>query len=277
MYSKLDIYSLFLNLYDLDSEPLDTVYLDQMSIAVVYFEILLSTKVYEDYCTAKRDKDEIAQNSIKKEYPNIEAMWIFWGDIFSFERWLDQEYYFAAWFLKGKNFNKFYPLVFHSVAVVFEGEEVVAEPNTVIVPIPRTHDIRVVSRILGRKLQNIVDLLEGKPGEFVVELKKQLEYSDFGSKKFEQTTDAMYWRNYLGMTPFQCILTAHRCNKPAWEDIKYKIDRCFKTSHKADFNDLSLDDVKSVVRIFDRLKNEGEAISNSLLNDKFTAPSINPF
>lgn len=214
---------------------------------------------------------------MQEKYHNIEGMWVFWGDIFSLEWSLGQELCFANWFFKEGNFNKFYPLIFHSVAVVFEGDEVIADPYTIIVPIPKTHDMRVTIRIIGRKLQKIVDLLEGKPGEFVLALRNQLEYSEFGSNKFEQAADVLYWRNHLGMTPFQCILTAHRCNKPAWEDIKYKVEKCFKASHKDSINELNLDDVKSVVRIFNRLKKDGDGISNSLLNDKFTAPNINPF
>lgn len=277
MTSKLDLYSRMVGLFDLDSTPLETTYLNEMSTAIVYFELLLSTEVYKDYCIAQTQKNTRIKSKIEKKYPNVEKMWYFWGDIFSISRSLSKDDHFLVWFVEDKNYSKFYSFLFHSIAVVFEGDEVVAEPHTIIVPISRSHNIRVASRIFGRKLQKIVDLLEGKPCEFVVGLRKQLEYSEFGSMKFEQRVDVLYWRNYLGMTPFQCILTAHRCTKPAWDEITYKIDKCFKASHKADFNDLTLDDVKSVVRIFNRLKNEGEQISISLLNDKFTAPDINPF
>lgn len=277
--TRLEFYSGVLRLgnYFGAEGSINTIYLKEMGAAFVYFEILLSTRIYGDYCFAQRRQNILLKTQIEEKYPNIEAVWYFWGDIFVLNRCQSQDDYFLVWFLTDKNYSKFYSFSFLQLQVVFEGAEVVAEPNSIIVAISKEHDMRTASRIFGRKLSKIAKLFDGAPGEFVVGLKKQLEYSEFGSMKFEQRVDVLYWRNHLGMTPFQCILTAHRFASPAWDDITYKIDKCFKASHKRSFDDLTLNDVKSVVRIFDRLKNQGETIAESLLNDKFTAPDINPF
>ncbi len=56
--------------------------------------------------------------------------------------------------------------------------------------------------------------------------------------------------------------------------VRIKVDKYRKLSSKKDLKDLDLIDLQTIVRDIDRLRVQGEIISNSILDDDFTFPAL---
>ena len=78
----------------------------------------------------------------------------------------------------------------------------------------------------------------------------------------------------MGLTPKQTIFIAYRRDDRAWDNLRTKVDKYHKLSSRTNLKDLNLIDLQTVVRDIDRLRMQGEIISNSVLNEDFTFPAL---
>jgi hypothetical protein len=250
--------------------------LNPIDVAILYFKVLLATEPYQKYCKAKYDDECFDVKRLSREHPKLESIWLFWGDIFRFDTSLNETEYFNEWLLL--NSSKFNELSFNDVQVIREGETITAKEGTIYYAISDNFDKHTAERLYERTKGDVINTANKMVGAYILKLNKDKGKSSFSlskTHKYERAIDVIYWRKYLGLSNKASVVKAYYSKKMAWSTFKYKVKRCQNsTNPKKDVEDLDLIELHSVVRNIDRLRMQGEAISNSLLNDDFIFPPL---
>jgi len=250
--------------------------LNPIDVAILYFKVLLATDAYQKYCKAKYEADHYEIEALNKKYPRLESIWLFWGDIFHFDSALNETEYFNEWLLL--NYPKFKRLSFNNVQVIREGETITAKKGTIYYAISENFDKHTAEKLYERTKDEVISTANKMVGAYILKLNKDKGNNNFSlskTHKYERAIDVIYWRKYLGLNNKESVLQAYSSKKLAWRDFKYKVKKCQNATHpKKNAEDLDLIELHSVVRNIDRLRIQGEAISNSLLNDDFVFPPL---
>ena len=89
-----------------------------LNVALPYFKVLLATEPYQRYCEAKKCDDKLAVAKLSNRYPNLESIWEYWGDIYCFDKKLNEVKYFEQWF--ELNSFKFHRISFRKFNIIKE-------------------------------------------------------------------------------------------------------------------------------------------------------------
>ena len=242
-------------------------------ISLLYFKILLATPAYNRYCQAKIANDEFAEKELLDQHPNLEKIWLFWGDIYNFEKTPNEVKYFTQWF--DQNQHKFWDVTFSRVRLVREGSLIRAKRGDIYCTIPKGIDAKMISHLFRRTADQIKSAANKEGGDYVLSLNKDNKsYTPLKTHQYERAITVLYWRNYLGLSSKEIIFKAYKWKTVAWDKFRTKVDKYLKLSNKKTLKALDLDDLQTIVRDIDRLRVQGEIISNSILNDEFTFPAL---
>ena len=242
-------------------------------ISLLYFKVLLATPAYKKYCQAKTTDDEITEKELLDQHPNLEKIWLFWGDIYSFDKDPNEVKYFQKWF--DQNQDKFWDVTFNKVKLVREGDAIRAKRGVIYCTIPKGIDAHMISHLFRRTRSQIKSAANKEGGDYVLSLNKDnKKYTPLKTLQYERAITVLYWRNYLGLSPIEIINKAYSWKSVSWDKFRIKVDKYRKLSSKKDLKDLDLIDLQTIVRDIDRLRVQGEIISNSILDDDFTFPAL---
>ena len=245
-----------------------------LHITLLYFKVLLATPAYKKYCQAKTTDDEITEKELLDQHPNLEKIWLFWRDIYSFDKDPNEVKYFQKWF--DQNQDKFWDVTFNKVELVREGDVIEeAERGVIYCTIPKGIDAKMISHLFRRTGDQIKSAANKEGGDYVLSLNKDRKrYTPQKTLQYERAIAVLYWRNYLGFSPKEVIFKAYKWNTVAWDKFRIKVDKYRKLSNKKTLKALDLNDLQAIVRDIDRLRVQGEIISNSILDDDFTFPAL---
>ena len=244
-------------------------------ISLLYFKILLATPAYNRYCQAKIANDDFAEKELLDQHPNLEKIWLFWGDIYNFEKTPNEVKYFTQWF--DQNQHKFWDVTFSKVKLIREGSVIRegAKRGVIYCTIPKGIDAKMISHLFRRTADQIKSAANKEGGDYVLSLNKDsINYTPLQTRKYERAVTVLYWRNYLGLNPKEIILKAYSWKSVAWDKFRIKADTHVKNNLKKKLEDVNLVDLQTLVKDIDRLRIQGETISNSILNDDFTFPAL---
>tara|TARA_R110002167_G_scaffold35510_6_gene113412 strand:- start:1255 stop:2022 length:768 start_codon:yes stop_codon:yes gene_type:complete len=242
-------------------------------VSLLYFKILLATPAYNRYCQAKIANDEFAEKALLDQHPNLEKIWLFWGDIYNFEKNPNEVKYFTKWF--DQNQHKFWDVTFSRVRLVREGSLIRAKRGDIYCTIPKGIDAHMISHLFRRTASQIKSAANKMGGDYVLSLNKDNKsYTPLKTRQYERAVTVLYWRNYLGLSPKEIILKAYKWKSVEWDKFRIQVDKYHKISNKKHLKDLDLDDLQTIVRDIDRLRIKGEDISKSILDDDFTFPAL---
>jgi hypothetical protein len=244
-----------------------------LHISLLYFKILLATPAYKKYCQAKIADDEVSAKELLDQHPNLEKIWLFWGDIYCFEKNPNEVEYFTKWFEQNK--EKFWDVTFSRVRLVREGSLIRAKRGDIYCTIPKGIDARMMTHLFRRTAEQIKSAANKEGGDYVLSLNKDKKsYTPQKTLQYERAITVLYWRNYLGLSPKEIIFKAYKWKTVAWDEFRIKVDKSRKLSNKKTLKALDLNDLQAIVRNIDRLRAQGEIISNSILDDDFTFPAL---
>ena len=244
-----------------------------LHISLLYFKVLLATPAYTKYCEAKTADDEVVAKKLLDLHPNLEKIWLFWGDIYSFDKDPNEVKYFQKWF--DENQHKFWDVTFSKVKLVREGSLIRAKRGIIYCTIPKGIDADMISHLFRRTAGQIKSAANKEGGDYVLSLNKDNKsYTPQKTLQYERAITVLYWRNYLDLSPKEIIFKAYSWKSASWDKFRIKVDKYRKLSSKEKLEDLDLNDLQAIVRDVDRLRVQGEIISKSILDDDFTFPAL---
>ncbi|MEX0739823.1 MAG: hypothetical protein WD071_10830 [Pseudohongiella sp.] len=230
----------------------------------------MASDEYRKYCIAKIAEDHVGVAKLRTRYPNLQIIWDFWGDIYSFDRRLDEIKYFRQWFML--NYFKFHKISFKDVQVVWAGEKIVAKEGIVYCTVPRKMDKNTAARLYKSTRKELISVANKAVGDYVLKLNKNPSFSIKKANQFERELDVIYWRRFRGLSSVQVVSMAYRKRKPAWDEFRLTVKKCAIDAGVTRLKDLDRETMNSAVRHIDRLNQKGQKIIYALLNDEFSFP-----
>jgi hypothetical protein len=220
--------------------------LEMVKVGFLYFKVLLSTEQYQSFCKAQKEDDQQTITTLTKKYPQLLNIWPFWGDIYSFDTSLDEIDYYEQWFMQ--NHRKLFPIQLKKVRILKEGEKITAKSGTVYITIRKENSLNTARQMYRKLFPALNKLLNLEAGTYIFGLRNDQDLTPKKTEQYERCIDVLYWRKYLELSPYKTISRAYYSKKPAWKDIKYKINKCHKASHKPKLKDVNIDDLLYVVK-----------------------------
>ena len=244
--------------------------LHPLNVALPYFKVLLASDEYRKYCIAKIAEDNAVVSKLRKKHPNLEKIWHFWGDIYSFDRRLNEVKYFKQWL--ELNISKFHRIKFNKIEVIRAGDKIVAEEGVLYCAVSGKVDRKTAVQLYHSTRKELVSVANKAAGEYVLALNKNVPFSASKAAQFEREVDVIYWKRFLGLTSVQVAFRAYRKKKPAWDEFRATVRKCAMEVGAKRLKDLDRETMNSAIRSIDRLNKSGEKRIRSLLNDEFSFP-----
>lgn len=242
-----------------------------LNVALPYFKVLLATEPYQQYCAAKKGENRQSLVKLIKIYPNLEDIWSFWGDIYCFDRRLNEVKYFSQWL--DLNMFKFHKISFKKIQVVREGESFKAMRGTIYCTVSEKMDKKTAAQLYASTKAEMVSVANKIAGEYVLKLNKNAPFTAAKTLQYEREVDVIYWKRFLGLSSVQAAFKAYRKEKPAWDEFRTIVEKCRVDAEAVNVADLDRETMNTAVRSIDRFNRYGQKRINSLLNDDFSFPS----
>lgn len=234
--------------------------------AYLYFRALWLNDDYKAFCYAKRESDFKKQNSLRKKYPRLGKIYLFWGDIFGNPEHRSELAGFDQW--AKINVYKLEHIFFDRIQLVNGGDTVTADERTIYFTIPQSASKKFIAKVLNEKMTH---LFEGIPeidliSELGIGAADREEYKSLYPT--ERRLDVYYWREVHKVPNRELALRLYCSDSGAWEKFGISIEKTLIESG-LDFKKVQDVDLSTQTDTLKDILKEGKKLINSVLLNEF--------